>query len=186
MNFYITGYPRSRTSWLANLFTHADSFCFHELSGYGKNYIQLRDILNRRIETYVGTADSALPHYFEEINQGKNQFRLAIIERELSDIRKSFQNTYEENFHEGEFLALMAGLKDKIDYMKIKYNPMVVQYDDLDNEKAIELLWNHLIPGRRFDLDRYRMLKELKIEPIKKAFHDSEKRKNMKSIIGGL
>jgi len=185
-NFFITGLPRSRTTWLANFFTHANSYCFHELGGMADTYIKLRDVMRTKREGYVGTADSSLPYYFEDLVQGKTEFRLAIIERDISDVYNSFSDWYGDSFDEKKILSLLEDLRAKLEYMKLKYNPLVLQFEDLNDEKKMEQLWSHCIPGLRFDADRYKMLNQMKIEPVREGYFSPKKVKNVQSIMGEL
>jgi len=182
VRFFITGLPRSRTSWLANFFTYKDSFCFHELCQYGRDFMQLHQKMCTRVESYVGTSDCAVPYYFDDIIQVGDTWSLAIVERDFDDIEESLVN-----FHgklTGEEYKALETSKQKIDIFKNKYNPYIIKFEDLNNINKVEELWYHCIPGLEFDADRFELLNTMNIQPEKKQYMDHLNIENVRSIMG--
>ena len=185
MNFFITGLPRSRTSWLANFFTYKGCYCFHELGKYGKDYMQLYDILRKKADDYVGTADSMAPFYFEALTEmSNNKFRLVVIDRDPEDAYQSFLKSF--RFEDSiEYRERFSALQLLTENLIGKFNPMIVKFEDLNDMQTMKNMWYHCCPELLFDEDRFKLLNELKVEPYIEKYMANVNMDNVYSIIGG-
>lgn len=182
INFFITGYPRSRTCWLANMFTYGTSYCFHELSKYGKTVDELKYQLNSRDETHVGTADCLAPYYLGDLSKNLENIVTIFIERDLDDVKADLENwlgalppEIEKQFPE---------YTEKLEAFKEKYNPMIVKFKDLDKVHVLRKMWAH-VGLSYFDEQRYHMLNELFIHPEKTKYFNNIKTENALAWMGG-
>ena len=186
-NFFITGLPRSRTSWMANFFTHANTYCFHELSNEAPDYIQIRDILTNRLEEYKGISDCLLPFYFEPLAETLENVRLLVIERDFGEVVESFLKwAKNENYVELQDIIVgqLKKLKEKLDYIKGRYEHMIVNFSELDDVNKMEEIWYYLLPGLRFDSERFELLNKFKIDPVYEKYTRDLKNENVMKIMG--
>lgn len=180
MNFFIAGLPRSRTAWLANLFTYKDAYCFHEARRHVKDMYGMRELFASKREGYVGTSDSSLPFYYEDIREMMPTAKLAIVERSPDEVLESLYGLFEEN---EQFINVVEKTQKKLEEIKHKYSPHVISFEDLDDPKKVEELWYHLLPGVEFDIGRYEMLNELNIEINKEKYMKGFIPSNLSDII---
>src|SRR5690242_8654224 len=86
-HFFIASLPRSRTAWLANLFTYNDSFCFHEaLVGCGS----MTDLKRTLSEVpwnirYIGDAEPAIGYVPQAILNEFPKAKFVFVHRTLED-----------------------------------------------------------------------------------------------------
>lgn len=184
-NYFITGLPRTRTSWLANLFTIGNSYCFHELSKTHKDYISLREELMNRPEEYKGVSDCMLPYYYEPLADTLREQRLVIITRPFGDVVNSLTKWLRSTeFDAKELVQTLDKLERKIEYMKGKYDCKIVRFKDLDDREVVESLWYYCVPGVTFDSQRWEMLSKMQMQPFLPKWEWVDYAKNIKSIMG--
>lgn len=180
-HFYITGLPRTRTAWLANWFTHKNSYCFHELSKYGKDFYELQRVVKSRTEMFIGTADSGFPLYHQQFLQyvpGK----IVVIERDPKEVMDS----YKEDFGSEMTIELVDQLLNELELIKAKKNPLVMQYEDLDDIQKLKSLWNYCAPTIKMDEDRTKMLMELTVKVHPQKYLENLDADKFKKLIGAL
>lgn len=158
MRYFITGLPRSRTSWMANLMTTDNSFCFHEpVTELERHKSEISDMMDKKAIHYknVGVSDSALPLYFEEvIKPGDN---VVIIERDVDDVAVSIS--------ESMGISLKLGMEfaeeqwQKLEELK-KALPLVlpIKYENLDDAGVTLAVMKFLTRDLYLDEDRVRRL----------------------------
>jgi len=101
-SFLVTGFPRSRTAWLANFLTYGESFCFHEaINGCydWKTYFKKLSNVNCK---YVGNSDSGVA-LSPLVKQMPEIMPVVIIERDKLDVIDSLENIYGEEYEETIF-----------------------------------------------------------------------------------
>lgn len=176
--YFITGLPRSRTAWLANLLTWGDSFCFHEATTGCSSMEQLKATLETvPIGTrHIGNSDPNLGLIAQSIMETFPQCRVVLIHRPL------------EECVDAEFNAMTwEGLSDFDDVTKAKLTKLMreaslgmahlarslpakrvlmVGYSDLDDEGIVRGIWNFCVPNTPFPTMRYRMLQNLRVTQI--------------------
>lgn len=138
-NFYITGLPRCRTAWFANLFTGRDSFCFHEaLSKYG--------FIPDRPDKYVGTAETD----YSVIPEGRTLIVLRDPQECLDSVFEYFDVPEDYNCPLVRD-ALLNGFEIAYNRLKLM-NGLHVEYDQID--MRLYEIWEFLLPDVPVDLDR--------------------------------
>lgn len=164
-HFMITGLPRTRSSWFANLFTYGDNYCRHELSNNGCNVKALAQVLKAHGYAYTGTADCVGMFYYESLRDEIDAaVPLVIIERDPGEVLQSLHNIYKKDFHEGIEKSLL-----QIEYLKKYFNPLVVEFEELNSFKVINKIWRHCVGGP-FETNRFLMLDRMKIEPYQDKY----------------
>jgi hypothetical protein len=155
--FIITGLPRSRTAWMSVLFTTDDSFCPHELTPELPSLEVLREFFNISEYRYIGISDSALiwmlPWVLEELKAPT-----LIIRRELDEVRSSLSMI---GLHSNKLLENTAAQLERF-----VNHPLVrcIDFESLNDPQMMRQAWEHVLPGKRFDVLRFEALKRLHIE----------------------
>lgn len=166
--FFITGLPRSRTAWLANLFTYKNSYCFHELSRIGADPFQMLQKLRSRTEAHVGTSDQLAPYYIDFMAERLDDFRIVVIKRPKIECKISIANWLGHADYEVEHK--IDELEKKIEVMQSTYETKEILYNDLNHPNVIKELWYHCVPSITFDEDRFDMLNEFNVQLIKEKY----------------
>jgi hypothetical protein len=146
--------------------------------------MQLKDVMQTRNETYVGTCDSLLPFYFEALAETCHGFHLAVIKRDLEDSINSYAKSFGTKSIERVTMICEQSI-GMMDNLINKYNPLVLDFKDLNDEKKIEELWYYCVPELEFDVARYRMLDAMKVEPHVDKYLKEINMDNVISIMGG-
>jgi hypothetical protein len=176
--YFITGLPRSRTAWLANLLTWNDSFCFHEATFGCGSMDEFKAVLEGAPlgTRYVGDSDPNLGLIAESIVQTFPGCRVVAIHRPLADCLKSeweamtwdgnsaFENTTQEHIRtlmEQASLGIAHILRSLP-----KERQMMVRFEDLDKPDVIRGIWGFCAPSTPFPTARYEMLQDLRVTQI--------------------
>lgn len=157
--FFITGLPRSRTAWFANLFTHKDSYCFHEATLRCNTPDDLRQIMQSRPEKYVGNSDSGIPLFWNALNDRFPFIPVVVVQRDIEDAMRSYQEAIDQN------ITGIQIIHDCLPKVKGK-NVINVDFNDLSNEDTIKRIWRHCVPDVPFDSERWAMLEALRVSVI--------------------
>lgn len=173
--FFVTGLPRSRTAWLANFLTCGESFCFHEAIRDADSLDDLKKMLSNSKYRYTGSSDSSLPLFADKVLKIFPDSRLVVIERDsnevLNSLSKAFPEFTSQKIDPQKTMELMV---NALKQFKSKYNPLVIQYEELNDVNVCRKLWNYLLPDIEFDYERWKLLNLLKV--------DIQKTKYMKQI----
>lgn len=175
-SYFITGLPRSRTAWLANLMTYGPSFCWHDALQHG--VLQLRDFLARPIcgITHIGNSDSGLSVQYGKIESWYPAPRWVFIRRDREEAMQSFLNYFRHHWYQGLEPMNEVGLVSAFDQYEasldraISMTPigrkLVVDFDSLENETSCRAIWEHCIPDHPFCSQRWHLLNQLRINVI--------------------
>ena len=170
--FIITGLPRSRTGWLANLFTYGPSFCVHDGVMLGHpTFCSLMEIASRNPEIrHVGNSDSGIA--LTRNPSDYDQCKVIIVERPLEDAYRSFMAYFTSNPYRDQwkidpektrlvFQTALAGLQE---FKKLP-TVMTVQFSELEDEHKVSDLWSFIVPEQSFNRDRWAVLDKLRVNP---------------------
>lgn len=176
--YFITGLPRSRTAWLANLLTWGDSFCFHEATDGCGSIEDLKGVLASVPfgTRHVGNSDPNLGLVPEALVQTFPGCRVVSIYRPLDECVQAewhAMNQDKDLMVEGMTMdgieSLMRRASDGIAHI-LKALPkdrrMIVLYDDLDREATVKAIWRFCVPNTSFPQLRYEMLQDLRVTQI--------------------
>ncbi|MFP4448807.1 MAG: hypothetical protein ACLFPH_08730 [Bacteroidales bacterium] len=164
-NFFITGLPRSRTSWLANFFTYNDSFCFHEGTRFCFNMNDFMELMKSHSANNIGNADPALLYIMDDVIKKFPTAPVVLVERELHETIDSFIDFYTSY----EYKSIQEWIEDLFEIMakiKQKYDVLTIQHDELNSIEGCKKIWNYLLPGETFDEKRWTLLDELYINKL--------------------
>jgi hypothetical protein len=158
--FFITGLPRSRTAWLANLLTAAGSFCFHDAvladgSLDGAVSVML-ERLSRRPHESVGDSDSGLLFWADLARKRFPDSPFVIIERDPSACLAS---SVRHGFSKGLWSAILQA------YWQTRRLPgvRIVSYDSLSDLSELEKLYS-FCTRLPMDRQRARLLMHLNVQ----------------------
>ena len=158
--FLITGLPRTRTAWLANLFTANNAICFHEPSNDFRSLEEMKSYFDTLPYQYVGISDSSIPFYWDFFKKIPAQ-KMVIVNRDENEVLNSllkFTN------------AGLPVCKKMIEWgksglIKIKQERefLEVDFDTLSNNNVVKRIWNYVLP-MQFDIIRCQILQRMVIQ----------------------
>lgn len=150
-SFFIFSLPRSGSSWLSVFLTGPDSFCYHEPTA-DYDIPTWEGMAKARPERIVGAVDTGAYIQAPEIWNSFPKAKFFSLVRDPHEINKSSRWIGIENYDAYKEREVLDSLKhEKILYSKIW---------DLG---YLEEIWDRVI-GTRFDSERARLLKEMRIE----------------------
>jgi hypothetical protein len=167
--FFITGYPRSRTAWLANLFSADGALCHHALlsnSRRGFPVTTISQALSLTPLLRVGVSDPLLTLHHADLMTAWPAARWLYVDRPREE---SFESMIK--FDAGrskatrEMISMLFDFHDQCAAELIK-NPRVrvLKYSDLNQFHDMQAAWYHLIPGEPFNKSRFEALLKLRVE----------------------
>ena len=159
--FFITGFPRCRSAWLANFLTYEDSFCFHEAIKQCSKITDLKDLFLSTGKQYVGNSDSAIPFFAKQVKELFPQTKWVIIERDEQDVIKSLNRVLP-----GEKQNALNIGKPHLAWVKKTCNPLMINFAELSTQRECKRIWEYCLPNIPFDAMRWEMLDKLRIELI--------------------
>lgn len=171
-HFFITGLPRSRTAWLANFFTYAKSFCWHDASTRGGE-IGIHTLvknLERVKSEYCGDSDSALIFYAGELVRIFPEARWLLVHRPAAEARASFLEFFRARPHPR--IAPDAAVAERIfsrcelelanlSNVLPRGRWIECAYEDLNSKLVLEEAWRFLTPGNPWSALRCELLQGL-------------------------
>jgi hypothetical protein len=159
-HFFITGLPRSRTAWLANLLTTDKTLCLHEglmkCAGvddphYGLHYHPGYEA--------VGDCGASLAPHWVALNERFPDAQWVVVRRNIEDVRESHARAFPE------LPPVPASITDELDAL-VQAIPverlLVIGYSHLDNIDTCAYLFQHCT-GLRPDRQRIKLLQDLRV-----------------------
>jgi hypothetical protein len=150
--YFITGLPRSRTTWMSRYMPN----CVHEPIAEMRNIENLIDVYAR----YDGVSDSGLGLWIDWILANIKPKTL-IIERDIGEVEKSLEamgmGLPRTNFCD----LLLAKLNEFKDHPLV----MTVPFAALGNERVMQRVWWHLLgPNVAFDEEYFHKMNAINIK----------------------
>ena len=169
--FFITGLPRSRTAWLANLFTYGNSFCWHDACKGGLNADSVVEALSSVNTPYVGDSDSGLLLLYNAILARFPDSRWLLVRRHHVDAYKSFVKHFKERGYGGISVkdvqeSVFEGLATNLQELSTALPAMQkleVDFEDLESGLVLHRAWEFLTPGNSWNKARFDLLHGLEI-----------------------
>ena len=139
--FLITGLPRSRTAWMAEVCTTARSTCEHEPIRHMTTWRDVYALWRGAGPDFIGVSDSSMGFHLGEILDVARP-RTLIIDRPIHEVQgSSAAKGFPVTSH------LLKILKDRIDPFRAHPLVAVVHYDDMKSSDVIARCLEHLMPG---------------------------------------
>ena len=157
--FFITGLPRSRTAWLSTFFTGDNCFCYHEVIRISDSFDNAVEKMLNRKEMYVGNSDSSLPFWMNKIDHVLIHSPIVIIERDIDEATNSLVNT----FGKYDYTKIIDLTLEGIENIKKRYNYITIDYNKLNEQACLEIIWDFCTPNIPFDKDKFEMLNTINI-----------------------
>jgi len=164
-HFLITGYPRSGTAWLANLFTWGPALCVHdplEIKARGEGDPLAPGFAPEGVQ-HLGFADSALATYLEHLTFVED-IPLAIVWRSRAEAERSFRAFASRlglsNRQARAGFGLCAAALEALARARPYHT---LHFAELGDRAAIGRLWERLLPGVPFPAARFDLLKRMRI-----------------------
>jgi len=159
--FIITGLPRSRTAWLSALFCDRDVVCFHELINKFASLELMKEYIDSLHYKYVGISDSSIGIRKNFYIDNFKYVPFLIIKRDKDEVVKSFSKvsglTQKQN---AETINLIESgineIKQNCDFLEVEYN-------DLNNEETLKLIFEYCAPEINFDRNKLSIFQNLSI-----------------------
>lgn len=181
MDYLITGLPRTRTAWLANLMTYGPSFCSHEL-------ITVAGLdgavghLSRLNYKFKGVSDSGAGWCWKRILMKFPDIKVLRITRPWKEAAESHYRYFSDNpipgmdtpslpmtevicQHLDKELDAMANslLGPLLSSPKKIRGYRTVNFTDLHNELTCAWIWEWLVPNEPFNRERWALLDKMRI-----------------------
>lgn len=157
-HFFITGLPRSRTAWMAAFMSTGQAHCFHDvLADCEPSGMRAKMNFGAR---WVGDSDSALTLFHKEVKQEFPKAPWLVIDRSVHDVYASLSRIESVPC----FAELMVYMATLLAETKRAVNPMVVRFDQLDDEGTMREIVAHLCPGMEFNKERFELFKLMNIQ----------------------
>ena len=164
--FFITGLPRSRTAWLSTFFTGDNCFCYHEILRVSNGFDDaIQKLLNRK-EIYVGNSDSSLPIWMDKIDHVLQYSPIVIIERDMDEVTNSLTNL----FGDYDYTKFIDFTLERLEIIKKRYNYISVDYNKLNEQLHLKMIWDFCVPNIPFDKDKFETLKTINISINKNSY----------------
>ena len=159
--FFLTGLPRSRTAWLANLFTTGEIFCWHDALLLCGSPADLPQLLRKNAP--IGDSDSALILFYPDVAEMFPGSPWVIVERDPQDAFDSLVKRFGHDVSRGGWPMLIAAMQT---IPKDDPNVLRVRYEELNDVEVVRRIWEHCVPAVEFDERRWALLKRLNVERI--------------------
>lgn len=158
--FFLTGLPRSRTAWLAALFSTGESICWHDALLLCRSVGDLPKLFGS--VRCAGDSDSGLILFHSDVVTLFPDAPWVVVERDPDEAFRSMVARFGRDLSNGGWPLLVAALR------RIPRDDSVlrVRYEDLDEVRVMRKIWKHLLPSTKFDEARWRFLKRVKVERI--------------------
>lgn len=133
-HFFITGLPRCRSAWFANLLTYGDSFCFHDAwCGLG-SVEAIRPKLENMCRPLVGISDPALLLFWRKMARWYPDAKWVVINRNYLETVYSCTKVTTPNRR-----ASLLPMAKELAALVSELDPLVLEFDRITSETISEL-----------------------------------------------
>lgn len=178
--YLITGLPRCRTAWFAEVCETPKSRCFHEPIKYLNHWRDIYGIWSENSPYYIGISDSSLGFHLGEILDIAAP-RTLIIYRPVEDVENSLRK---KGFPVSTNYCSL--LEERLETFQDHPLVLTVPFCSLKSVDCVVNCLYHLMPGNRIDFNRLDQLMDVNIqvdtdEVIRTAF---QRRGDFTSLLG--
>lgn len=170
--YFITGLPRSRTAWLANLLTWGESFCWHEASAAGGLTVEgMWEVMKGapRGMRYVGNSDPNLGLMANELLEGFPESRFVVVLRDVDECATGMMKAMVQERLKAVDASKLRDLLNRLLWglasfgFLPKERLLHVRYEDLDREEMVRAVWEFCVPEMAFPRERHEMLQGMRV-----------------------
>lgn len=162
--FFITGFPRSRTAWLANLFTTYSTLCLHDVGAMGVAGLR-KKVGEAGPLRKLGASDPILTLWYPELMKVFPTARWVYVDRPRAECQESFYRWIAGSMIDGvrsdqvDLDVLFDAHERAAEKLKTLSKVTVVPFLGLGEAAVIEAAWDWLLPdGPPFDSQRWKLL----------------------------
>jgi hypothetical protein len=172
---FITGLPRSRTAWLANLFTWGEAFVEHDALKHLEDVAELpahfEALAAATGARTVGTSDSGLLMVWRRTMALFPGARWLHVRRPFEEARACFFQAFGRTPYQGmrsptwpETVAVFDRLQQvQQEFLDHAPDVLTVPMEALSTEAGLRQAWEHLLPGAEYPEVRNRMLMDFRM-----------------------
>lgn len=179
--FFITGLPRSRTAWISNLFSHRNSYCYHELIRHADSIKEMAQLLKQRPETFVGTCDSTFPFYADQMIQEIPACKIVIVEREPHEVFDSLLEAFGRE-HATQLGELVDMTLEAIEVLKKRYHTTSIPFEEMNDHATVMMMWESLVGRDTFDMERFHHLNMFNMEIIVPKYMSEQRSERVEHV----
>lgn len=173
-HFFITGTPRSRTSWFANWLTWGNAFCHHDLLGKVDSLAQFREEMSGA--EFVGDSDTGLVFLAPWLQEQFPKARWVVLDREPDAAASDLIHFARDTAWADKFLPQGVSPVEALNQLSNSIalcqdagrrisGALRVPFAALEREETHRAIWAHCLPGVPFPERRYRLVDRQLINP---------------------
>lgn len=163
--FLVTGYPRSRTSWLAMFLSSGPTLCLHEpIMMFDQQFTRMVEYVAALPHANIGIADSAIPAQRSLYALVYREAPVLVVERDKAQALASLKTFYRRNdgLPEKAFDEAETGLHALPDHFRTVKR---ISFESLGTVEGARDAWEFCCPGQPFDEPRYRAMDRIVCNP---------------------
>jgi hypothetical protein len=175
--YFVTGLPRSRTGWLANLLTYGPSFCLHDAIQFGGPSDIGLELQNLSVNfQHVGDSDSGLVMIASEMCELFPLAKWVFVHRNYDDALNSFCKYFTGRAYNGGPVVEPGDAVDAFEVLRVNLDDALkmipssrrldVEFDALESDLCCREIWEWCVPDVGFCQRRWKMLHAMQINPI--------------------
>jgi hypothetical protein len=140
--FIIYALPRSRTAWLARFLSYRDWHCGHDASKYFRSFDDVKSWFS---QPNTGMAETSLAPYWRLVQKHAPDIKVAVIRRPVGAVVESCRNAGFPASREN-LRRILEQHDRKLDQIEKRLKPLVLSFDELNEHRACESLFEHCLP----------------------------------------
>jgi hypothetical protein len=166
--FFVTGFPRSGTAWMANLLTDGTSVCLHDVLLNCGNVEQLAALM----KGYDGVSDPALALVWPDVARRWPKARWIVMRRDGEEALESYERFLREHGASmgsaAEREVVGGAIAQRLDEVMEHCDALEVRLEDLKDENAVEAAYR-FATGRKWGRGRWEVVRRLNVQTIAPA-----------------
>lgn len=128
--FFITGLPRCRSAWFANLLSYGDSFCYHD----GWHGCQTQELFRTRLKipgfNHVGNSDPANAVFWRYLAEEYPTARWVVVMRNVAESEAASKKAFFETFQ------MPPCLPARVAEVVANLKPLLIDFRDVSEATA--------------------------------------------------
>lgn len=162
-HFLITGLPRSRTAWLANLFSTGPVMCLHEPVVYAQGGVDgVKPLLDSLVADVVGMSDSTIPLFWDVYAAQFLPCPIVVIDRPLEVCVASLSE--HTGFPVDRLFPVVRAVQQELAVLQQAAPTLTVPFDELNSLDTLQNIWTYCVPSVEFNVERAAFLQTLNVQ----------------------